>query len=261
MIYPGAYDPRPRRAYISYVFIPFVLAVSHSRQKYEQFAHIDLITDLFRPSDLRPPLDYEEVVLTAKDGVRVRAYVICQPEPEELVNSENKNKQREVDSHADHGEAPGIRDEIEGYVSDRIAEQEDMEGSMEDLGLDVRHSLNLITLSLKGCWITGFSYLLFLSSTHAVGLVGHRDAHRDAHQMPLLCRRQFSQVRTHRSQAHPSPSRPNGRRILLWNVHLHRLLRKHPRQQRLRPHNSLRILINRPRSSLRRLPRRCLCVP
>ena len=94
--------------------------------------------EIFRPSDLRNPIDYEEITLTAQDGVRVRAYVICQPESEEKSNrTESKGKQREVDPSADREKAPQTREEgYPSYLKEQL--EGDAEGSMEDLGLDVR---------------------------------------------------------------------------------------------------------------------------
>ncbi|KLO19099.1 alpha/beta-hydrolase [Schizopora paradoxa] len=94
--------------------------------------------EIFRPSDLRNPIDYEEITLTAKDGVRVRAYVICQPEPEEKADgSETKGKQREVDPSANHEKAFRTHEDegYPNYLKDQL--EVGAEGSMEDLGLDV----------------------------------------------------------------------------------------------------------------------------
>lgn len=244
MIYPGAYEPRPRRTLCCPRFC---------------FLHLYALgAEIFRPTDLRNPLDYEEVTLTAKDGVRVRAYVICQPEPEEEpVNSENKGKQREVGPSAEQSKTHQIHDEDEGYVSYNKEELEGAaEGSMEDLGLDVCHSCFMFALNR----IIISRYSPFLSSTHVVAQAGHRGAPRGDHQMQLLYQRQFNQVQTlrYRKRTHPPLSKRIEPRITPRSVHLLRPLRKLRLQQRLPLHNSRRITTKRARANPPLLRRR-LC--
>lgn len=78
MLYPGAFESRPRREFQNHFYTPFELTNFVSS------------IDVRKPSAFRLP--YEELAVTASDGVKLHAYLIARPAQHELQNNEHMQK-------------------------------------------------------------------------------------------------------------------------------------------------------------------------